>query len=56
MSDTPRFLTVEEVAEILRVTPQCIRRRITLGQMKAVREGRKWLIEDSVVYSLITRR
>jgi len=38
------FLTVQEVADQLRVVPQTVQRWIRGGKLKAVRAGRLWRI------------
>lgn len=38
------YLTVDEVAAKLRVTPKTVRRWCAAGQLKALRAGRPWRI------------
>ena len=48
MTTKPEMLTVDEVAEVLRVHPATIRRMIKRGEMPAVRVGRLWRVDASV--------
>jgi excisionase family DNA binding protein len=41
-----RFLTPDEVAALLRVSPDAIRRLLRRGEIPAVRIGRAWRVED----------
>ena len=42
-----RFLTPEEVADLLRVSQAAIRRLIRRGDLPAVRVGRTWRVDES---------
>lgn len=37
-----RYLTVPEIADVLRVSTDTIRRRATTGEIPAIRIGRQW--------------
>ena len=41
-----KFYTVEEVAKILRTTPNTIRIYINEGKIKAIKSGKQYLISD----------
>lgn len=41
-----RYLTTEEVAEIIRETPANVRRRCASGQIKAKRLGGQWRVTE----------
>ena len=45
----PRFLFIEEVAEILRADEKTVRRRVASGRLKAIKEGGRVLIRESEV-------
>lgn len=45
--------TVEEVAEILRLHPESVRRKIRKGEIKSIKTGRKHLITQSEVDRLL---
>lgn len=47
MTEEQKYLTVEEVAEILRASPQTVRNMIKRGEIPAIRIGRPWLIKKS---------
>jgi hypothetical protein len=50
VTSSPRWLTVEEFAELHRATPGAIRQRAYRGQIAgAVKEGARWLIPDEPV-------
>lgn len=38
-SDQPKFYTTEEVAEILKVTPETIRRYVRTGELRSIKLG-----------------
>lgn len=46
---TDNYVTVPEMAEILRVSPDTIRRRATSGDIPAVRIGRQWRFDVAEV-------
>lgn len=46
---TDNYVTVPEMAEILRVSPDTIRRRATAGDIPAVRIGRQWRFDVTEV-------
>jgi excisionase family DNA binding protein len=41
-----RFYTVEEIANILHITPQTIRSYISEGKIKAIKSGKQYLISN----------
>jgi excisionase family DNA binding protein len=41
-----RFLTPEEVAALLRVSPEAVRRLLRRGEIPAVRVGRAWRVDE----------
>lgn len=44
---TKRFLTPQEVAELLRVSSAAIHRLLRRGELPAVRVGRAWRVEET---------
>lgn len=48
------YLTPEEVATKLRVTPKAVRAWCRAGQLKADRAGRRWLIKPADVEAFVT--
>lgn len=46
-----RQYTVEEVARMIRVTPQTVRKKIREGQIKADTETKPFLISHSSIYT-----
>jgi len=48
-----RFLTVAEVAELMRVSPMTVYRLVQAGELPAVRFGRSYRIPESAVVDLI---
>lgn len=46
MTETPRFLTVHEVAAIMRVSPMTIYRLVRSGEIKSVAIGRSIRIDE----------
>lgn len=48
------YLTPEEVATQLRVTPKAVRAWCAAGKLKAARAGRRWLIKPADVQAFIT--
>jgi excisionase family DNA binding protein len=51
---TSEYLTPEEVAAQLRVTPKAVRAWCQAGKLKASRAGRRWLIKPADVQTFIT--
>lgn len=53
-NDTIKLYTVSEVADMLRVQPQTVRRRIRLKAMNAIKLGgaNGWLIPDAELQRL----
>lgn len=50
----PPVLTIQEVADLLRVSHESVRRRVVKGDIQHVRFGAKRLIPREVVRSLLT--
>lgn len=50
----PRFLTVAEVAELLRVSKMTVYRMVHAGDIPAVRVGRSFRVPQQVVDELLT--
>jgi excisionase family DNA binding protein len=50
-----RFLTVGEVADMMRVSTMTVYRLVHSGELPAVRFGRSFRIPESVVASLVFR-
>ena len=55
-SMTKRFLTPQEVAELLRVSSAAIHRLLRRGDLPAVRVGRAWRVEDGELQRWLRRR
>lgn len=53
---TGRYLTPQEVAELLRVSPAAIHRLLRRGDLPAVRVGRAWRVEDAELQRWLRRR
>ncbi len=53
---TKRFLTPQEVAELLRVSSAAIHRLLRRGDLPAVRVGRAWRVEDVELQRWLRRR
>jgi excisionase family DNA binding protein len=51
--DKETFLTVREVAEMLRVHPATVRAAIKRGDIPATRFGRKWLIRAADIAPVV---
>jgi excisionase family DNA binding protein len=49
LDSRPRFLTVAEVAELMRVSTMTVYRLIKAGDLAAVRVGRSYRIPDTEV-------
>lgn len=43
MEEKPEFYTVEQVAKILQITPETIRRYVRNGKLKAIKLGGKFI-------------
>ncbi|HEX9244670.1 MAG TPA: helix-turn-helix domain-containing protein [bacterium] len=52
---TRRFLTPQEVAALLRVSPAAIRRLLQRGALPAVRVGRAWRVEEAELQRWLRR-
>lgn len=52
----PALLSVPEVAEALKVSPQAVRQRVESGSIPATRVGKHWLVQASVVDELVTAK
>lgn len=52
--DLPTLLTVNQVAELLQVTPRTIRRNIDWGDIPAKKIGRVWRIPRSFVLEYLS--
>ena len=50
-----KFLTPEEVASLLRVSPDAVRRLLRRGALPAVRVGRAWRVEETELQRWIRR-
>lgn len=50
----PRFLTVAEVADLLRVSKMTVYRMVHAGDIPAVRVGRSFRVPQQVVDDLLT--
>lgn len=51
--EAPRFLTVAEVADVMRVSKMTVYRMVHSGQMPAVRMGRSFRVPAKAVDDLI---
>ncbi|MFD1506454.1 helix-turn-helix domain-containing protein [Georgenia yuyongxinii] len=49
----PRFLTVAEVAELMRVSKMTVYRMVHAGELPAVRMGRSFRVPQAAVENLI---
>jgi len=52
-SDNGRLLTVEEVAEMLRINKSTVYRMAKQGRLPATRVGRQWRFRESVLDGLL---
>jgi excisionase family DNA binding protein len=50
-----RFLTPEEVAQMLRVSPEAIRRLLRRREMPGIRVGRAWRVEEAELHRWVQR-
>ena len=48
-----RFLTLHEVADILRVKPEAVRRRAKTGALPATKPGKSWLFDPADVRTYV---
>lgn len=48
-SDLERLYTVTEIAKILHLHPETVRRFIKSGRMEALKHGREWIITHSML-------
>ncbi|MDQ1124546.1 helix-turn-helix domain-containing protein [Microbacterium trichothecenolyticum] len=57
MADLPdvRFLTVAEVAELMRVSKMTVYRLVHAGELPAVRFGRSYRVPESAVAEVVQR-
>ncbi len=55
LGGAPRFLTVAEVAEVMRVSKMTVYRMVHSGQMPAVRMGRSFRVPQKAVDDLIAQ-
>ena len=52
---TRRFVTPQEIAALLRVSPAAIRRLLQRGTLPAVRVGRAWRVEEAELQRWLRR-
>lgn len=52
---TERFLTVQEVAELLRVSTMTVYRLIKAGELRAARVGRSYRLREDEVETYLAR-
>lgn len=52
---TRKFLTPDEVAALLRVSPDAIRRLLRRGALPAIRVGRAWRVEEGELQRWLRR-
>ena len=50
------LMTVEEVAELLRMRKETIRRLLTVGKLPGVRVGRSWRVPKDALITQLRRR
>jgi excisionase family DNA binding protein len=53
--DDVRFLTVAEVAEMMRVSKMTVYRLVHSGELPAIRFGRSFRVPESAVASAVTK-
>jgi len=53
---TRKFLTPDEVAAQLRVSPEAIRRLLRRRELPAIRVGRAWRVEEGEFHRWVNRR
>ena len=49
-----KFYTVNEVAEMLSVHPETIRRNLKSGKLKGNKVGKDWRVEESAIRQFLT--
>jgi excisionase family DNA binding protein len=49
----PELYTTAEAAEILRMKPDSVARKIKRGQLAAVKVGKQWLIRKDILEALL---
>jgi len=49
-----KFYTVNEVAEMLSVHPETIRRNLKSGKLKGHKVGKDWRVEESAIRQFLT--
>lgn len=54
--DNIKLYDVQETAEVLRVTPQTVRKFIQRGELKAKKIGRPYYIDDRTIKEYIGRK
>jgi excisionase family DNA binding protein len=47
--NAPKFYTVDETAEILKVAPETVRRLLRSGRLRGVKVGRSWRIPERAI-------
>ena len=52
---TERFLTVQEVAELMRVSTMTVYRLIKAGELRAARVGRSYRLREAEVETYLAR-
>jgi excisionase family DNA binding protein len=50
---TPELLTAAQVGEVLHIRADSVVRKINLGEIPAVKVGRKWLIRKETLDALL---
>lgn len=50
-----KYLTIEEAADMIRLSYDCVRKKIKRGEMKASKIGKNILIEESEVHLFVKR-
>ncbi len=56
LQQRPRFMTVAEVAELMRVSTMTVYRLIKAGELPAVRFGKSYRIDEFDVDALLAER
>lgn len=49
-----KFYTVKEVAEMLSVHPETIRRHLLSGKLKGYKVGKDWRVEETAIREFLT--
>jgi excisionase family DNA binding protein len=52
--NTPELLTAAQVGEVLHIRADSVVRKINLGEIPAVKVGRKWLIRKETLDELLS--